>query len=1087
VARVYDDQDQRADTGLSPADQAREDQLNAAGNDLEANWNLPTVTPPREAGDNQSGGSNGGRYGSDHKLAGVTLPTIRGGGGESAANTGETAGDDHVRFANRALTAMQTDNTLFPPAMRNVEKIVRRVARYKKVAGGGAAIGTVIAAIVVLFVLVLPLKIEHIISNLQSRFFASSQQAVDGEIRNIFTDYVEKYVLPSYRKCGSTISKNCNVHLTGLGKNPVTQLYKGWSEVRLENKLAERGIELTYNKNSGTWKLKTPATPNGDDIGSNGQGLEREFNTHGEARAALSKAVEDETKWYEAGFRYKIGRLAEEKYGIFRCLIFCGGRDQLADKIADQKKAAQLFIAERVIKPDDKLTLAAVKCALDSSCQPGQTSTTPCTDGKDCEMNGEPISATEADMTAEEVQLAAQYGLEGDDLAAFEKILNDIADKGVDQFLIEQILAVVLGADAAQLAAGKISSAIPIIGWINLADQIVEGANDAGPKIKKLAYIKNAAVAIDLFMMWRAYADEIHAGNDNATEVGAMVTAFSPGNNGAKTDPELGGTAGAEGTPLYENLIDDGAGAPSRTATLLGALLPANAYAAGPTNTTGGNLVGAQDYRCSNAGGLLGTGAPQGVPKGKLVCTEEVLGQGFGPLNAIHSFLNLPGVHVIIVIANFWKNTVGAVFKFFGDILGWLISKPVQLFDKAPCPIQNAIVPGYCAYAAVAKAASGKIMQGLLSLIPNAVGTNMSGGRNFDVTAAGADALGSEYAHVGLGGRELTPQEASSVVADQQQEQRDIFSQQPFFARMFSTDTPYSLVSRLAMDVPIGFQSSVRDGFASLITNPFGVISHSFAMAFSGKASAVVSSDADPFGVTQFGYMPEDIPKHPEEDWNANCKDGAEGATTQAWNAAAAAGPTDPNNGMPTNNTVDTCLLTQTATGDASAKFTSDLLTADDLVDVNGPVAGAATAVNGGGAYQNPFHTTNGLVRSRIDEGADFASNGPVPIYAIGPGIVTQKTDHSSFYTTSHGYADWITYQLTSGPAAGDFVYVSEACSPILVGIGDKVDNNTQLCSVLPDSIETGWALDATSQAAAAFGAYTGNGRTSMRCCRPGA
>ena len=125
----------------------------------------------------------------------------------------------------------------------------------------------------------------------------------------------------------------------------------------------------------------------------------------------------------------------------------------------------------------------------------------------------------------------------------------------------------------------------------------------------------------------------------------------------------------------------------------------------------------------------------------------------------------------------------------------------------------------------------------------------------------------------------------------------------------------------------------------------------------------------------------------------------------------------------------------------------------------------------GSGDYANPFHGTDGLTAARIDEGVDYISNKPVPIYAIGNGVVTIATDHSTFYTTSGGHADWITYKLTDGPAAGKFVYVSEACPP-LVKTGDTVTVNTRLCNVLPDSIETGWALDATSQAAAAYGAY---------------
>jgi beta-N-acetylhexosaminidase len=136
-----------------------------------------------------------------------------------------------------------------------------------------------------------------------------------------------------------------------------------------------------------------------------------------------------------------------------------------------------------------------------------------------------------------------------------------------------------------------------------------------------------------------------------------------------------------------------------------------------------------------------------------------------------------------------------------------------------------------------------------------------------------------------------------------------------------------------------------------------------------------------------------------------------------------------------------------------------------------------SAVATGIGGYSNPFHSTSGLVQSRIDEGVDYAAEAgkKVPLYAMGKGKITKVTNHSTFYTTSGGHADWITYQLTDGPAAGKYVYVSEACTivpEILSGAKTDVDASTKLCDVLPDSIEMGWALDSTSQAAAAVHVY---------------
>jgi hypothetical protein len=128
--------------------------------------------------------------------------------------------------------------------------------------------------------------------------------------------------------------------------------------------------------------------------------------------------------------------------------------------------------------------------------------------------------------------------------------------------------------------------------------------------------------------------------------------------------------------------------------------------------------------------------------------------------------------------------------------------------------------------------------------------------------------------------------------------------------------------------------------------------------------------------------------------------------------------------------------------------------------------------------YTTPFHSMDGVVLSRIDEGVDYAaaSGKTVPVYPIGNATIVLATDHSSFFTTSDGHSDWITYQLSDPPAKGKYVYVSEACTinpDILSGRLKQVTPQTKLCDMLPSSIEMGWALDSSSQAAAAYYVYS--------------
>ena len=110
-------------------------------------------------------------------------------------------------------------------------------------------------------------------------------------------------------------------------------------------------------------------------------------------------------------------------------------------------------------------------------------------------------------------------------------------------------------------------------------------------------------------------------------------------------------------------------------------------------------------------------------------------------------------------------------------------------------------------------------------------------------------------------------------------------------------------------------------------------------------------------------------------------------------------------------------------------------------------------------SYQNPLRAINNLKALRIDQGVDYSGSGPV--YAIGDGTVV-----SVIYGPSSGWENkaWISYRLTNGLAAGDYVYVAENCTPE-VTVGQDVNSSVVLCNMVDSfpNIETGWAQPPTS------------------------
>jgi hypothetical protein len=120
-----------------------------------------------------------------------------------------------------------------------------------------------------------------------------------------------------------------------------------------------------------------------------------------------------------------------------------------------------------------------------------------------------------------------------------------------------------------------------------------------------------------------------------------------------------------------------------------------------------------------------------------------------------------------------------------------------------------------------------------------------------------------------------------------------------------------------------------------------------------------------------------------------------------------------------------------------------------------GSGSSSSSSPSSSSAYQDPLRSVVGLTPNRIDEGVDYTGTGTV--YAMGNGKVLS--------TAGGGWPGnvFLVYQLDSGssggPAAGDYVYVAEDCTPI-VGPGDTVNSNTPICTMYNggSGIETGWA-----------------------------
>lgn len=187
--------------------------------------------------------------------------------------------------------------------------------------------------------------------------------------------------------------------------------------------------------------------------------------------------------------------------------------------------------------------------------------------------------------------------------------------------------------------------------------------------------------------------------------------------------------------------------------------------------------------------------------------------------------------------------------------------------------------------------------------------TSLDGRTHYDLFSEGFDHMGSGLAEANGGGK-LSAVGYTNINNEQQQVFLHQFQQKPLFARLFSTDTPYSLVSRLSLNFPSSFAIGLQDTTMSLFTNPFSKVFHGFSTLFTSNIVHADTIETDPAGITQYGFQDSDpvFATDPEQYWQQhNCaQEEAQGWPT--WNSSANT-QINPDTGQVEHLTTNGCLL----------------------------------------------------------------------------------------------------------------------------------------------------------------------------------
>lgn len=749
-----------------------------------------------------------------------------------------------------------------------------------KLAIAGAIFSVIVS--VITFIGLLPLKLAHIISNVDKKFFATAEEAIETRSEKFFSKYVSSHVLRSLTDadgtCPSTrVNKNCSVTVNENG--PLSRLYRAWADDRLEQKLSENyGLTFersgnTYNMNIRGERIDITGVARGD--------LELRDVGRYEIRQSWKEAFKNETRLKRVFYHFKVGRLLERKFGIKRCIVACRKRLGFDDWKGHKAKVFKTKLIRRVLSPRDEALTIAFQCIFVEPCSTDPDSTGPDNDKRD-------LFQSRVDEMLE--RLSREYGNEFTK-EGIEKMLKELDDldrngggRKYKQYIAKKILQKVFEDETADTLAKVGTKVIPIYGWVQLATTITRQLDQAGPKIRKYRYVAGSVAMIQMYSMYKTFADEIKRGDVDPKVVGSFIEALSDGTKNGEP---------AEASPLYNSVING----PSKPT--YGSIFSGRAYAdTDSTSTT---------YTCDD-------GDP--VPDGEYICEEEDLLGG----TAITRFAEFLSDNPVV------NNVLGPIAGGFGvvlDVIDGAINKPVEALLGIP-GISHVV-------GAITNAATG-ILEPLMSaitgfLFPSALQLPMSGARAVNGIIGGGSAAGANTGHYTLGGAAMTVGEVSAIEEKRLQEDNARFASLSIQERLFSKDESRSMISQFAMAMPSS-QSTAISSFIDM--KPTSVFGNLLDTLRPKKAFAAPDPNAiarDPFGTIQYGYPlgSPDLDADPDIYTPEYCAQ-----ETAAWtdDYVSDDGYTE----LEIHNRTNPCLLEQAAITSAGGYFTDDVIAPQDQI-----------------------------------------------------------------------------------------------------------------------------------------------------------
>ncbi len=222
----------------------------------------------------------------------------------------------------------------------------RSVAKWKRYASVGGIAAALMGGLFLLFISLIPLKLQFVIQNIQQKVADVPQYAVERRLEYLTSDYLLKQMGARSAVTGDNIY---------LGNSFVDTLYTNWKAVDYEKLIFDdMGIQIEKVDSVGrrgeasSWRVTSDLGGRYDGLFDIDGKLTNKLNSK-EMRRLIKDASIDKTKSHQVLKRYNMRRVLRRKYGVRSWRVFESTRESVRQTYLEKKFGLYKTLIENTV------------------------------------------------------------------------------------------------------------------------------------------------------------------------------------------------------------------------------------------------------------------------------------------------------------------------------------------------------------------------------------------------------------------------------------------------------------------------------------------------------------------------------------------------------------------------------------------------------------------------------------------------------------------------------------------------------------------------------------------------------------------